>query len=996
MSTDPLLTHHHGHSEARGGGKAFMNNRPNNGIVPLLHTHGSAYLGRSHTFSGSATMPLLEQPRGTSPPLATLESLVQLVPTNGAKVHRDTPPSTAASTPRAKSPDSLRMKLRGSLSSNCLTATLRARFSGEAPQANPVARSPRRHLPHDYLVDAFKAVEDRDALSLHSSLDADEMSVSLSDGSSDSPRAESVRLLEDIQESAMLANTCKPLRRTRRRDVASMLRTPSTAPLNSTVQVQNDPSSHHWGHSISPVILADRLINRLMCGCCRHAKSTGTTYAELQAMSSREESLTNVPITALTLQLVAFARNIFHSVLKPGMSKANMAGLALQLQAALLFYKAMPPAHRFDILLRAVPEWGVDMKEVIGELRAKYAFREPKIKAGMLQTARVFELFWHCDKEGTGQLDIGRLKSLVKLLNLSITRRALEELFDQHDVNHDGYIEFNEFAVLYDSLSDRPELRPLYCEVAGAGEVALSTAQFLEFLSNEQHDEISFSRAKTIMLEWKGASADFGARAFARYLTSTDNSWWEFHKGEVYQDMTQPLPHYFVNSSHNTYLSGDQLKSTSSHLMYKYALLRGCRCLEIDIWDGKDGRPVVTHGHTGTTRIQLADVLKTINDYAFTASEYPIVLSLEVHASPSQQEVVASLMKGTFGKRLHPPVAFTHLSLTDARFTPESLRNRILIKGSMMPPRRALRLSLREDDMHEMPEDDYVPEGERVIQRPIARELSDLVYLKTKRTKSSDPTDVMYTCEPCDIMSLPEVKAERLLGHDMVEMNKKMFTRIYPRGARVDSSNFDPQPYWASGCQFVALNVQTPDHPVRVNQAKFSDNGGAGWLLKPEWLRQQNASLKHVPNVTVIDVLVVSAGNLPRCRKQMDPQIEGFVSGVPGDDTSQTPVTTSAVERNGFNPVWQELLQFRVRIRELALITLRVVNKRTKGFVAEASVPVDAMRAGHRSVPLCDAHGRSIQGCFLLCHISFSEAPASEEPGSPRVSFKKKTFAGMW
>ena len=89
---------------------------------------------------------------------------------------------------------------------------------------------------------------------------------------------------------------------------------------------------------------------------------------------------------------------------------------------------------------------------------------------------------------------------------------------------------------------------------------------------------------------------------FEAYLWSTENDIFDPAKERFDTNgLHRPLSEYWINSSHNTYLTGDQIKSKSSVEMYMNVLHRGCRCLELDCFDGardsnNEFMPQVYHG----------------------------------------------------------------------------------------------------------------------------------------------------------------------------------------------------------------------------------------------------------------------------------------------------------------------------------------------------------------------------------------------------------------
>ncbi|ERL87253.1 hypothetical protein D910_04650 [Dendroctonus ponderosae] len=133
---------------------------------------------------------------------------------------------------------------------------------------------------------------------------------------------------------------------------------------------------------------------------------------------------------------------------------------------------------------------------------------------------------------------------------------------------------------------------------------------------------------------------------FARYLMDKDNFAF-VPECEVpnEEEMRRPFSTYYIASSHNTYLTGHQLKGESSIELYSQVLLSGCRCVELDCWDGEDGYPMIYHGHTFTTKIPFTSVVETIQKNAFVISPYPVILSIENHCSMQQQTRMAHIFQ---------------------------------------------------------------------------------------------------------------------------------------------------------------------------------------------------------------------------------------------------------------------------------------------------------------------------------------------------------------
>ncbi|XP_011890423.1 PREDICTED: 1-phosphatidylinositol 4,5-bisphosphate phosphodiesterase beta-2 [Cercocebus atys] len=569
------------------------------------------------------------------------------------------------------------------------------------------------------------------------------------------------------------------------------------------------------------------------------------------------------------------------------------------------------------------------------------------------------------------------------------------------------------------SLCPRPEIDEIFTSYHAKAKPYMTKEHLTKFINQKQRDSrlnsLLFPPARPDQVqglidkyEPSGINVQRGQlspEGMVWFLCGPENSVLAQDKLLLHHDMTQPLNHYFINSSHNTYLTAGQFSGLSSAEMYRQVLLSGCRCVELDCWKGKppDEEPIITHGFTMTTDIFFKEAIEAIAESAFKTSPYPIILSFENHVdSPRQQAKMAEYCRTIFGDMLlTEPLEKFPLKPGVPLPSPEDLRGKILIKNKKnqfssptssskdpggeaegSSPRSAPAgegtvwageegTELEDEEVEEEEEEEsgnldeeeikkmQSDEGTAGLEVTAYEEMSSLVnYIQPTKFISfefSAQKNRSYV-----ISSFTELKAYDLLSKasvQFVDYNKRQMSRIYPKGTRMDSSNYMPQMFWNAGCQMVALNFQTMDLPMQQNMAVFEFNGQSGYLLKHEFMRRPDKQFNpfsvdriDVVVATTLSITVISGQFLSERSVRTYVEVELF--GLPGDPKRRYRTKLSP-STNSINPVWKEepFVFEKILMPELASLRVAVMEEGNK-FLGHRIIPINALNSGYHHLCL--------------------------------------------
>ena len=336
------------------------------------------------------------------------------------------------------------------------------------------------------------------------------------------------------------------------------------------------------------------------------------------------------------------------------------------------------------------------------------------------------------DHDFSGKMEKKEFKRFVTELGRNLDYKALMLMLD---TNMDGVIDFSEFITYFKQFINGEEFRKIF-EKFETGYNYIDKKGLMKFYSSVQKENISELDACMILIKFtQKLTADqkevfqkeimdlyspenaqdkdeivftkeqedvlqMTLQEFKMLLNSNFNSVYNSSKGSANCPTNRPMNDYFINSSHNTYLTGHQLTGESSVDMYSTAMVEGYRLVELDCYDGKKDDIIITHGYTMAGEIKLRDILRQLRATAFVSSQFPVILSIENHLDKEHQAIMTNDFKNIL-KDLYifpfdnPPDYLPDLKVMMGKFLIKCGGKRVQKDRSLIKPRSSTDYSVK-------------------------------------------------------------------------------------------------------------------------------------------------------------------------------------------------------------------------------------------------------------------------------------------------------------
>ncbi|TKR78166.1 hypothetical protein L596_019020 [Steinernema carpocapsae] len=620
----------------------------------------------------------------------------------------------------------------------------------------------------------------------------------------------------------------------------------------------------------------------------------------------------------------------------------------------------------------------------------------PSVSMSTIRERWLESLFEDADVDHSGFLSEKASVRLIKatngrLLQSRVKHKVKEACSLNSEETMKGQISKAQFVEIYKDVATRPEV--YFLMVRYANKDYLTTNDLQLFLETEQGmTGVTKDCCERLIEQYEPAPEAkennyMTVDGFTNYLLCSDCALFDPGHQSVCHDMDLPFCNYFISSSHNTYLVEDQLKGPSSADGYVSALRRNCRLVELDLWDPSENdaeiEPMIYHGGTLTSKIPVSAALNVISELAFERTRYPLFVRLEVHLSEEYQRLLVELIYSRLGTKVYRP-AEDSVEWTNEKNvpTPRKFQMKVIFIGKRIE---------RDANDGEVTEEDEScdvhtgrPRKERRVK--IIKPLSDLIapFAQSKNLKEI----AAYLNDELDshrnVVSLTESNCLRMVHSNPIEfarLTQNFLTRVTPNSIRIDSSNLNPQEFWNFGVNFVALNYQTPGLMMDLQEGKFADNGGCGYILKPNIMRDDlftfGDKLPFAPQI--LHLRILSGQQLPRPRgsnakgDSADPFVVVEVFGIPTDCAEER---TKTIRNDSVNPCFDESFQFQISVPELAIIRFLVLDDDYIGddFIGQYSIPFDCLQSGQLrtrkgNIVLEEA---TAELCFFLSGLIFA------------------------